>query len=1193
MNPVMAAEPAAPQSFDVCGPLPTGTTVLEASAGTGKTYTIAALAARFIADGIDLDQLLMVTFSRSATNELRMRVRERLVGVEGWLSRVRSRENHPGPVCTPPDQIARLLGTGTTDEIRLRHQRISRALADFDSATIATTHQFCDRMLDGLGILGDKEQDSVLVEDLSTLTREVSADCYLRHFSGCGEDPPFSFDEALTMAGQVIDFAGTELVPAGAAVSDLDRNHRAVQRLRFAADVREEVLRRKARGRLVTYDDMLINLQLALSHPVNGEAAARRLRDRYQVVLVDEFQDTDPIQWDILRRAFHTHSRLILIGDPKQAIYAFRGADVFSYLQAVSAASHVATLATNWRADAALVAALDTLFGGAALGNDKIVVRPVTAHHRDRRLFGLDPQAARPVRLRVLADEQGPSLPKVGQLRPRIIGDLVADIAGLLGSGAQLNLPSVSGGDRYADRTPVLRPVTPADIAVLVRTNKTGERVRQSLSQHGIPAVLTGATSVYATDIAEQWATLLRALDQPRQVAIRRASLTCFVGWSFADLARADEEKLTELSRTIRLWSKIISAHGVAALLEAVTFRTALARRVLSRTDGERTLTDLRHIGQSLHAAMVSGQLGVTALLEWLEARMSEARSSARDERTRRLETDAKAVQIMTVHGSKGLEFPIVYLPEAWDRHLADKDRGDILRVHATGQAGGGSDAATTASRCLLDVGGRTGPGRPERLRLAREEDAGESLRLLYVALTRAQCQVVTWWAPSVNTPASPLQRLLFGPRKEGDGPDEDYPVSADPFICAHLDTDHFSIERVTERPAPRWQSARSPATCLAVRQFNRTLDLDWRRTSYSALTAAAHGALPTPLGVGSEAGTLKEDDEPADIEPGAAQLLRPVRSAPLVGEVGLREDGFASISPMSELPSGTQFGTLVHAIYEQIDPLADNFIPSLLAIAGRELNRVPSVALTAGELAEAIVPSLLTPLGPLARGRRLADIANRDRLPELGFELPLTGGDHPRAGRVRLGQVAALLRRYLPAGDALADYPNLLDSPLLAQQPLRGYLTGSIDAVLRVHHEGDPRYLVVDYKTNWLGDFSGAPLTLGDYAPPLLAGAMMQAHYPLQALLYSVAVHRFLRWRQPGYDPAKHLGGVLYLFVRGMGGPDTPAVGGVPCGVFSWLPPAELIATLSTLLDGETNPAGDAGQTGELGPDGEPQEAG
>jgi exodeoxyribonuclease V beta subunit len=366
-------------SFDVCGPLPVGTTVLEASAGTGKTFTIAALAARYVAEGhAELGELMLVTFGRMATNELRLRVRERLVSVERRL--VEAVDDLPPDSALDP--LEHLLTTGSAEELRQRHARVTRALSDFDAATIATTHEFCLRMIDELGVLGDSEPDVVFVEHLSELTREVVTDVYLRRYAGRDQPPPLDYEEANRIALEAVDSFDARLVPAP------EDQGVASERVAFVTEVRQEVRRRKELGRLFTYDDMLTRLRDALADPVHGPAAVRRLRERYRFVLVDEFQDTDPVQWEILRRAFHRHATLVLIGDPKQAIYAFRGADVFSYLDAVSEADALATLDTNWRSDQPLVTALGTLLGGAALGDDRIVVRPVRAHHQGQRLVG-------------------------------------------------------------------------------------------------------------------------------------------------------------------------------------------------------------------------------------------------------------------------------------------------------------------------------------------------------------------------------------------------------------------------------------------------------------------------------------------------------------------------------------------------------------------------------------------------------------------------------------------------------------------------------------------------------------------------------------------------------------------------------------------------------------------------------------
>jgi len=1094
--------------FAVDGPLPEGTTVLEASAGTGKTYTIAALATRYVADGIALSRLMLVTFGREATQELRERVRERLLATERGLA----------AGAPSADPVIALLQR-EPELVAVRRARLRAALAEFDAATIATTHQFCRQMLAGLGVAGDSDPDAEFVEHTDDLVTEVVDDFYVRKYAARGAGrPPFTRDEALALARRAVGDPQARLEPAAASPGSV-----AEVRWSFAKAVRAEVDRRKRARRLFSYDDMLTRLAGALRDEVRGEAARARLQARYDVVLVDEFQDTDPIQWEILQRAFHGHVTLVLIGDPKQAIYAFRGADVVSYLQAVREAT-VRTLGTNFRTDEALLEALDGVFGEVALGSDEIVVRPVAAHHTARRLSGAP--SDEPFRLRVVdRDRIGPltgrRLGRAAKAREVVAEDVAADIATLLASGASVQDRELRAGD----------------VAVLVRTNAQGMDVRAACTAAGVPAVLTGTTSVFATEAAAEWLTLLEAVEQPqRTTRLRAAALTCFVGHTVEELCGEHAEELVdELGADLRAWHTVLAERGVAALLEAVTTRTRLPARLLGLTEGDRRLTDVRHIGQVLHGAALDRRLGPSALVEWLRHRMADAARDTTTERSRRLESDAEAVQIVTVHRSKGLEFPIVYVPFGWDRWVNDK--ADVLLVHD-------EDGAR-----VLDVGGPLGPDRGARLARHLEEESGEDLRLMYVALTRAKCQVVAWWAPSTTTEASALHRLLVGRSAVGTVPAATYRVPSDAAVVELLrGVRGVSVETLSDRPPvpPRVPDGQPPA--LAAARFARSLDSAWRRTSYSALTAEAHGS-PQDSGVGSEPESTGKDDEPE------AEWVEPAAGV-----------GADVPSPMADLPLGTAFGTLVHAVFEHLDPTAPDLAAELRLRVDEELSRQPT-ELDPEALATALEPVVQTPLGPLAGGRALRAVRPADRLAELDFELPLAGGDVP-AGRVLLGDLAPLLRRYLPADDPLVGYPDLLASPGLAGQPLRGYLTGSIDAVLRV----DGRYLVVDYKTNWLGPSGPGgrePLTAGHYAPPVLASAMQAAHYPLQALLYAVALHRFLRWRLAGYSPQEHLGGVLYLFLRGMCGPDTPQVDGTPCGVFGWRPPGVLVAALSDLLDG------------------------
>ena len=301
-----------------------------------------------------------------------------------------------------------------------------------------------------------------------------------------------------------------------------------------------------------------------------------------------------------------------------------------------------------------------------------------------------------------------------------------------------------------------------------------------------------------------------------------------------------------------------------------------------------------------------------------------------------------------------------------------------------------------------------------------------------------------------------------------------------------------------------------------------------------------------------SEPEVIELDDEVADIP-----LLSPAAGADLP-------------SPMADLPKGAKFGSLVHAVLENADPMAADFHAELSAQIDKQSLWWP-VDVPTEELAEALLPLHDTPLGPLAGDLTLRQIPLSDRLCELDFEFPLAGGDlREQVPDVRLADVGRLLARHISAEDPLAPYVDRLCDATLGRQPLRGYLSGSIDVVLRIPDGPDRRYVVVDYKTNWFGE-SDRPLTAADYNAERMAEAMLHSDYPLQALLYSVVLHRFLRWRQPGYDPERHLGGVLYLFLRGMCGPDTPVSDGQPAGVFGWRPPAELVCALSDLLDGRT----------------------
>jgi exodeoxyribonuclease V beta subunit len=1116
--------PAGPgqEVFALTGPLPgIGTTVLEASAGTGKTYAVAALATRFVAEAVaPLDELLVITFSRAATQELRDRVREMFVKAADALADPSSCGDDElfGGLCRGADG-APLDAT----ELDARRRRLLDAVANYDAATIATTHEFCNAVLRSLGVAGDSDSTETLREDISALADEVVSDHFLARYAQLETDPPIAFRAARNAAVRAVDSPHATLRP-----TDAPEGSEQQALVSFAAGVRAELELRKRRTGVFTYDDMLSRLASAVEK--DGSAAAERMRSRWSVVLVDEFQDTDPVQWAVLRHAFAGQVRMVLIGDPKQAIYAFRGGDTPTYLRAV-AETPTQTLGMNWRSDAAVVDALQVLTGGAELGDERIVVHPVSAapHLAGSRLEG----AVGGVRLRQVRRD-GFQLTKsgtinIGKVRDHIARDLAADIARQLGSGA-----TIAG-----------RRLGPGDIAVLLHSVKEdAPRIQAELSRLGVPSVVNTAESVMLGAAATHWLRLLEAMEKPQLPGrIRAAALTPFFETTADDLLAGGDDLTDDLAERVRSWLDLLRSRGVAAVQGAAS-AAGLAQRVLAEEGGERLLTDLTHVGQLLHQAGQEERLGVTGLLGWLRAAIEEGNRN--DSRRRRLDVDAEAVQFVTIHGSKGLEYPVVYLPQLFDRPV--KDWPTVHAYHEDGLP-------------CLDVADS-----PRAKSLARAEEAQEDLRLAYVAMTRACAQVTLWWAPTWNAPNGALTRLLFG-RNPGDAhvPERAHVGEDDEAVGEVLRRWAGAGAFVLEETHPDGTSLELDQSVddLAVRRFDRELDTAWRRTSYSGLIRAeeqvAHGAGSEP----EQAGTDDEDD-PEDLEP--------------PDELDADEIDPALLSPMNGLPAGATFGSLVHAVLEHADPQAPDLRAELLARVVVE-RRWWSVAATSEDLADALLPMQHTPLGPLADDLTLADLGLDDRLCELDFEFPMADGDAPSAPGepargLPLAQVAAALRRHLPETDPVRAYADRLESPSLGGQVLRGYLSGSIDVVLRVGEPGRQRFVVVDYKTNTLGDPT-RPLTALDYTPTLVTEAMLHSHYPLQALLYSVVLHRYLRWRLgASYDPERHLGGVLYLYVRGMCGPETPVVDGVPCGVFSWRPPVGLVEELSALLAGRAGAA-------------------
>ncbi len=847
-----------PQPFEVRGPLPRGMTLLQASAGTGKTFTIAALTTRYVAEGgSPIDRLLVITFTRMATGELRERVRDRLVSAHDGLVDILA-----GTASHEDDEIVRLLADASRDETEARRDRLGKAIADFDAATIETTHGFCLQVLYGLGTAGDVDREVELVEDVRDLREEVVDDLYLRKFAASPNPLGFTRAQALEIAKQVLDHPDADLVPPWSNAADTPSIRR-----RFADAVRKEMARRKRNLKILTYDDILLRLRHTLLDPERGRAACARLRERYDVVLVDEFQDTDPVQWDIMHRAFgQGGATLVLIGDPKQAIYAFRGADVHAYLDAQEVVQSEWTLDENWRSDEGLLRAYDALFADAQLGSAGITYRSISAAPPNRapRLDG--DRVGAPLRVRVVHAGDGlvavtktKGQPQAHDARNFIARDLATEVVKLLEACPEVVTRGRDGAE-LARTT-----LHPGHIAVLVRANSHALIVRDALHRAGVPAVIGGSGSVFGTSPALEWLRLLEALERPTaRDRAALAALTCFIGWTADEVAGAGEDDWEELHWSLHRWAALLRDEGIASLYEAVSRSHGVPERVLTRESGERDLTDLRHIAQLLHEAGVSEGLGPTAMATWLGRRIRDAsRDTENEERARRLESDADAVQVITIHRSKGLEFPVVLCPYMWDGR---PNPSEVPVFH---------DAAN-GNRRTIDVG-REGNDFAVHQKQELDEERGEDLRLLYVALTRARHQAFLWWVGVQDSQHSPLARLLFERDAQGlvhaygSGTHTDDEIEA----AFRALGPEVSVERVAEPAAVRWQHEERVPPELESAVFDRRLDLGWRRVSYSGITRALH---EEPV-VGSEPERQLTTDE--DLAPfparGPATRLRSV----------------------------------------------------------------------------------------------------------------------------------------------------------------------------------------------------------------------------------------------------------------------------------------------------------------------------
>ena len=1212
-------------AFDLTNTPLAGANLIEAGAGTGKTYAIAGLYVRLLIESaLPVREILVVTYTVAATEELKDRIRRRI------RDAFRAFQTGQGT----DDFLIPLLAKFPGPEERVQAaERLTRAMRDFDEAAIHTIHGFCQRVLHENAFESGALFDTELITDDQEIRREIVEDFWRNHFyetapevAAYALERKYSPESLRRFIGKLSLLSELRIIPEteppddeerGGLVDDLRRELSCLREIwpssraevserlrnpalkanvygvrvpgliaemdRFLADssslfpfagfekftadflaasvkkggtppehplfglcgkirdlserledildrhllflkrelirtMTEELPRRKQQRNVQYFDDLLLRLRHALKK-TGGEDLALAIRRRYRAALIDEFQDTDPVQYAIFTAVFRTDgSILFLIGDPKQAIYSFRGADIFAYLTASQQVDAVYTLDANWRSDPVLIRAVNTLF----LHRENPFVFPEIAFRPARAGKGViaerltingcsDPPLQCWFMDSGFGDDGKKPVPK-GIARPRIARSVAAEIARLLLLGRQ-KLAMIGE-----------RPLQEGDIAILVRTNREARLCRECLAELRVPAVLHSTGDLFATSEALEMERLLLAVLSPdREDLLLAALATDMIGCDLAalDALRRDERTWETRREAFRSYHDLWEKGGFLKMFRLFLDREQVRGRLLTFRDGERRLTNCLHLSEVLHREVGERKLGMAALVKWL-AEKRDSGSAGDEEHQLRLESDAQAVRIVTIHKSKGLQYPVVFCPFPWG---GPADRDDALCYH---------DPADHGPIC--DLGSDAYPDHRQR---ARREGLAEEVRLFYVALTRARNRCTFVWG-RINGVGTSAPAYLF----HGDGDAEDIVGDTEKRYQSLSGRDIFDelkkvagksdgamelLEMPSGTDAVDWEGPEGGDTMrhhvpVQRREFLGSIDRSWRVASYSHLIAGMARNIELP----------DRDSDRVD-----GDTMR--HHVPMLSEDSEMTD------PIFSFPRGSRSGTFLHEVLEKIDfTKTDEAVSAAMIIAGMRENGfdpqwqgavqemirrvvhhplVPQKVFPDRPPENQVIPSRAVKPGiPNETGAiYLSRIGADQRLNEMGFYFPLK-----RLSRERLSR---LFREAVISGVSAPGW-GLESFRRLQFDPVRGFMKGFIDMVFR--HDG--RYYLVDWKSNFLGG------RREDYRRDRLAKVMAEHDYILQYYLYVVALHRYLLRRQPDYDYRSHFGGIYYLFLRGMNpawGPD------------------------------------------------------
>jgi len=1168
-------------TFDVETVALAGTNLIEASAGTGKTYTLAELYLRFVLEQeLKVEQILVVTYTRAATEELRDRLRQKLV-----------------------DARDAILEASLEVEQRKAFHLLNAAIQSFDQAAIFTIHGFCQRVLTDFAFESGLHFDVDLIGDEKDILQSATDDFWRREISQSDPElsayllakrqtpetllqsirnligkpylnyvalPEIDFqrfqntvtehfmsvkNEWLAEQDQVIAavqnkdllngnkyrkasvekwliqlVAMMELdTPPATIFKEFDRftqgkledalkkdqqlpelafwiateglldaqqqleTARTIQlqnlRLSLLAYLNDTVPELKQQQQVQSYDDLLVTLEQALNAE-HGDELVAQLQAQYQAALIDEFQDTDPVQYQSFSRIYaRSGLPTFYVGDPKQAIYSFRGADIFTYLKAKSATEHEHTLTTNWRSHPHLVSAVNQIFERQeqAFVYEAIPFIPVDAARPDTPALVIEGDEASPLQLLWTGSDKAVSKTAMRQLAANSTAD---EIARCLNQAQDGKAHLVEG-----DET---RALSGGDIAVLVRNHRQASEVQQCLQQRGINSVQQGRDNVFASPEALLVERLLLVVAEPnnasRIIAVLASPLFGFNAEALYELQQDEAAYLKQFDffhELHQLWLN----KGFMSMFRHVMVAQSVQQRVLAADNGERQLTNLYHIAELIQDYCSRQNSAIDAVLTWL-ANYRQAADGDDETAQVRLESDEQLVKIITIHKSKGLEYPIVFCPFLWDVNLRAAD-GDMIRFHDPDE----DNAAYVAMLEPLLSKAKEG---------ALQEEQAEELRLLYVALTRARERCVITWAAAKDVHQSALFNLLHPSLSAIDSQQmvadlDELAASSDGTISISP----VSMAQLVEKEIVRLQNNHADTQELSAREFVGKIDKPWRIGSFSALTAGHDAEVP-------------DYDSVAMIDP--------------IAPISLKDD--ASVLERFKFPKGAQAGTCLHSIFELWDFNTEDS-EGLTALVDKTLMQYGFATDWTPAVCEWLCEVVKTPLSADS-SLCLADLSTTQRLDEMAFYFPVT---HLSATSFKRAMMP-----YLERDSALARTINHSDF-----YDLSGFMKGFIDLIFE--HEG--RFYVVDYKSNFLGRDAS------DYGMEELDEAMISHDYPLQYLIYSLALHRYLSLRLADYDPEQHLGGVYYLFIRGM----HPEWG--QSGLFADKPSAELLIAFDHYLQG------------------------